>query len=128
MRATLALVVAALLAPCVTQAQTTRVTSSSPPEAKLVAIDRGTSVVATSEIRDYGTLLDSLARKCPEGRSFIGDIAVRATQLLEERRVPFSVKRMLVAMDEAIPREAAKQVKCTEVASALVVMISGGDS
>ena len=107
--------------------QTTSVTSSSPTEAKLVAIDQGVPVVPTSEVRYYGTLLDKLNSKCPENRTFIGDIAVRGTQLLKsDKGVTLSVKKFLEAMDGAIPPEAANVVKCTEISAALVVMIGGG--
>jgi hypothetical protein len=61
-------------------AQTTTVTSSSPPEAKLAAIDKGSPVVSTSAISQYARVLDRLDSKCTESRTRIGDIAVKGVE------------------------------------------------
>ena len=119
------LLVLFVLNPTSAEAQKVRVTSTSPPEAKLAAIDTQSPTVSQALVNVYATLLDRLDQKCPEDRSFIGDIAVKGVQLLEsEKDVKMTLLQFLAAMDKSIPAEAAGQVRCTEIAAALVTMIN----
>lgn len=127
MRLRIAVLAVFLAAVCVSdgEAQTTTVTDNSPPEAKLVSIDRQSTRVPTRLVRYYGRLLDRLDRKCTEPRTRISDMAVKGVQLLEEDKgVSMSNREMLEAMDESMPEGSASlNLQCSEIVALLVTMI-----
>jgi hypothetical protein len=67
-----------------------RVTESEPvvsaqnTETLLARIDSNERTPSTTVVRRYGRLLDRLDLRCTEERSMLGDMAVRATQLVNE--------------------------------------------
>lgn len=126
MRTAILILVALLTGPLtVSFAQNVRVTDSSPPEAKLAAIDQGSTVVSRSRIRDYGRPLNRLDQKCKEPRERIADYAVKGVELLKEKKnVRMSILRFLQAMDESIPKGSESlDLSCAEITALLVTMI-----
>ncbi len=104
--------------------QTVRVTSFSPPEAKLAAIDKGTNVVSASLIQLYARRIESLKRKCKEDATSIADTAVKGVEGLQKwRGVSMSILGFLSAMDESIPVDAESLgLSCVEISSLLIAM------
>ncbi len=72
---------------------------------------------------EYTQRLTTLTRKCGEPQMSVSDIAVRGTQVMQEKRgVSMSSLEFLDAMDDAIPDEATGAVNCTEIAAVLVAI------
>ena len=106
-------------------AQTVTVTSSSPAEAKLAAIDAGSKVVQQSAVRQYVLLLDALDLKCKENRTQIGNIAAKGVQLLAEKKVTMNHLKFLQSMNGALPEGSETlSLSCAEIAALLVTMIN----
>ena len=61
------------------------VTSTSPPEARMAALDAAGQTVEKCTIRQYGELLDGLDGKCREDRAEIAGMVAKAVQLLARR-------------------------------------------
>ena len=71
---------------------------------------------------EYDRLLDSLVTKCGEERIGVSDTAVRGTQVMKDKRnVTMSALEFLIAMDGAIPPEAAP-TNCNEIAAAFITL------
>jgi hypothetical protein len=118
------LILVAMLLPRPVAAQTVTVTSSSPPEAKLAAIDAHSKIVQQSAVRQYATLLDRLDRKCKENRVQIGDITAKGVQLLAEKRVTMTHLRFLQSMDGSMPEGSERLgLSCAEIGAMLVTLI-----
>jgi hypothetical protein len=93
------------------------------PEGKLAAIDSGTRNVTEAMVRPYAIALDSLQARCVEPRDRIGDFAVVGVEQLSAVGKKLSIGSFLEMMNGSIPEEAAKdQIKCSEIAAALVVL------
>jgi hypothetical protein len=112
----------AILAGCSDGTAGMEVTNSSPPEAKLAAIDLGTRRVPPDTIATYASVLDRLQGKCTEPRDRIGDFAVVGVdQLKEEKGMEVTIYRFLRMMDDSVPSSTDK-LKCIEIAAALVTL------
>jgi hypothetical protein len=64
-------------------AQSGRVTSASPVEQQLAALDQGTPFIRVGSEAPYRLVLDHLAPKCTEARSRISDMAVTARSIIK---------------------------------------------
>ena len=105
-------------------AQTVTVTSSSPVEAKLAAIDARSKVVQQSVIRQYARLLDSVDRKCKENRTQLGDITAKGVELLAEKKVKMTHLKFLQSMNDSMPEGAETlNLSCVEIGALLATMI-----
>lgn len=121
-RVSLLLAILLLLPISSVAAQSVSVTDNSPPEVLLAFIDTNQNPVPQRLVNQYADLLDTLNPRCTERRSMISDMAVRATQLLEDDYgTSVSVRfflRQLRDATEGIPRR-----ECSELVAALIVMI-----
>jgi hypothetical protein len=124
MRAFGSVILLAVILPEFATAQTVTVTSSSPVEAKLAAVDACSKVVQQTAVRRYERLLDDLDRKCKEGRTQIGDIAVKGVELLAKKRVTMTNLKFLQSMSDSMPEGSQSlNLSCAEIAAILVTMI-----
>ncbi|MCH8066918.1 MAG: hypothetical protein IIC90_14030, partial [Chloroflexi bacterium] len=100
--------------------------SDSDVEYQLAVVDKG-GFVATddSSIDLYDRALDRAERKCTDNRRRIGDYAVKAQQLLEERGIRASILELINAIDQSIPAEIAP-TSCADIVAALVTLMIGG--
>lgn len=100
-----------------------QVTSTSPIEAKLAALDTRSNTVQSSIVRQYAQLLDHLALKCRENRQQIADFSSKGVELLGNKRVTISHFGFLQSMKASIPDDAPPGIlSCAEVAAALVTL------
>jgi hypothetical protein len=100
--------------------------SEDDPEYKLASIDAGYPLdLDDRSIGRYGRLLNRLERKCPDAdREFVGDMAVRSTQLLADEGVEATVLEMLRGADRALSGGTQQLgVECSEVFASLVVLM-----
>lgn len=101
------------------------VRDNSPPAVLLAFIDTNQDPVPRSLEAVYDDLLDSTDSNCPEGRQKISDMAVKTTQFLEEDYgKDVSARRVLEELKAA--SEGGSPRPCSELLSALTVMIGGG--
>lgn len=123
MRAFGSMILLAIILPELATAQTVTVTSSSPIEAKLAAIDARSKVVQQPVVRRYARLLDDLDRKCKESRTQIGDIAVKGVELLAQKRVTMTNLVFMQSMSGSMPEGSQSlNLSCAEIAAILVTM------
>jgi len=98
-------------------------------EYKLAVIDEGGFVSTDDPVIDrYATALDNAESVCPESRTMLSDIAVRAVQLLDEN-VPGHTEdalSMLRAIHQAASGGQGLGVECTEIAATIIVLIQEG--
>lgn len=124
MRAFGSMILLAIILPELATAQTVTVTSSSPIEAKLAAIDARSKVVQQPVVRRYARLLDDLDRKCKESRTQIGDIAVKGVELLAKKRVTMTNLKFMQSMSDSMPEGSQSlNLSCAEIGAILVTMI-----
>lgn len=103
--------------------QTVAVTSSSPPEAKLAAIDTDNTEVPPSTVQEYKKLLDDLDQKCTENRAQIGDIAVKGVQLFSEKKITMTLLKFLESMNGSMPEGSQTlNLRCAEIAAMFITM------
>lgn len=96
-------------------------------EYKLAVVDEGGFVSTDDPVIDrYASALDEAEAVCPENRTMLADIAVRAVQILDEDAPGHSENAL--SMLSAISAAAGDDlgIECTEIAATLLVMIQGG--
>ena len=101
-----------------------RVTEGSPMEAVLASIDEGSPVVPRSVVTVYANFLNRIDARCTQSRTDIGDMAARATELIEDnygREV--KILTVLRELDKATSPPVEPGLNCSEVLAALVVLI-----
>ena len=113
-----------VLSPTPLLAQVVTVTTVSPIEAKLAALDSGRMDVKQSTINNYTRLLNELGKKCKEERRLIGDYASKGVELLKEKNVSMNRLEFLEAMNQSIPENAKAKlnVRCAEISALLVTI------
>ena len=104
--------------------QTVRITSSSPPEAKLAAIDHDSRTLPAVTIRQYASFLDRLEPRCRQSRTLIADMVVASRDQLRERyRKRTTLLAFLglavIMMDESD----LKEQDCAETFTLLVITL-----
>jgi hypothetical protein len=98
--------------------------SEDDPEYQLAVIDAGTFVdFDDPSIDAYARALDAADAKCKEGRSLVGDYAVKAQQLLADEGINVTVLQALRAIDQSIPDD-SPELDCAEIAAAWVVLMT----
>jgi len=127
-KAVIALSAVAILGMCIAGARddapagSVHVTSASTVEQKLAAIDGGSPSLQPGSEVAYRLALDALAPKCTEGRSQLGDMAVKTQQLAEEMGGPRpSTLRLLQDVSESIP-PGAPPMPCAELFALLLTL------
>lgn len=96
--------------------------SSSDPEYQLAAIDKGTQYPSDSVIGPYANALSRLSKKCNERPISLGDMAVTAQELLEDKGRRLSLLEILNNVNNFIPNGSTAKSNCIEVFTALVVL------
>jgi hypothetical protein len=107
-------------------AQMVTVTDSSPPEAKLAAIDAQGRLVQQSTITKFSAALDDLDRKCTEDRTQIANMVVTSVKLLaDEKSVTMTHLKFMQSMNDSMPKGSERlNLSCAEIAAMLVTMIN----
>ncbi len=107
--------------------QNVTVTDSSPIEAKLAGIDRGSIVVPQSVVREYGRLLDRAHGRCTQSRTFVADMVVKATQILKkDYNKTFTIREILQAFDVMMSEAGFSQRQdCGPLITLLVITLGG---
>ena len=83
----------------------------------LAAIDAKTSSVPKVTIDRYVRVLDSLEQKCAQARAMIGDMAVKAVQMLrEEEQITITVLSFMEQMDAGVP-DGIPEMNCAATSS-----------
>lgn len=98
-------------------------------EYKLAVADEGGFVSTDDPVIDrYAAALDNAEAVCPESRTMLADIAVRAVQLLDENVPGHSENAlsMLRAIHQAATGSEDLGVECTEIAATIIVLIQEG--
>ena len=98
-------------------------------EYKLAVIDQGGFVSTDDPVIDrYAAALDGAEAVCPEGRTMLSDIAVRAVQLLDESVPAHSENAlsMLQAITQAASGNEDLGIECTELAATIIILIEQG--
>lgn len=104
-------------------AQKVEVTDNSPVAWKLASIDHESTFLDRNLLQRYEYTLEQTVEKCQEGRQQVADMALKATQILEEEKgVEMRAYRMLQSADDAVPPSAAPQ-KCSDIFALLVTQI-----
>ena len=94
-------------------------------EALLAQIDENGRTPSAAAVRRYGRLLDTLDSRCTDRRSMLGDMAVRATQLVkEDSGKTVKVLEVLEGMVEGTA--GLRSVECAQYFAALIVLIGAG--
>jgi hypothetical protein len=115
---------AATLLATSTQAQNVTVGSTSPPEAKMAAMDTHSTSVPQATLRQYGALLNSVDTKCKEDRAQIANMVAKGVELLEKKGVTMTYLKFLQSLDGAMPKGSeALNLSCAEMSALLVTMI-----
>jgi hypothetical protein len=100
------------------------VTASSPPYAKLAALDAGSPNPPPSLIQKFETLLSSLSKKCPtDTQQLLSDYIVKSQELLKEKGVNLSLLEIADHVDNSMPGK-AELGKCAQVFAAFVTLTS----
>jgi hypothetical protein len=102
--------------------------SEKDPEYKLASIDAGYELdLDDPSIQSYGRLLNRLDRKCPDAdRTFVGDMAVKSTQILADEGVTASILEMLEGADIALSGGTQDlRIDCPEIFASIAVMMIG---
>ena len=98
-------------------------------EYQLAVVDEGGFVSTDDPVIDrYAEALDNAEAVCPESRTMLSDIAVRAVQLLNENVPGHSENAlsMLQAIHQAASGNEDLGVECTEIAASIIVLIEEG--
>lgn len=93
-------------------------------EYKLAVINAGYRVPDNdSSISRFGSLLDSIQRKCRNGRRQIADMTVFAQRQLEEKGVKIALLELMEKLDYSIPNEAiGANLDFAEVTAAFITI------
>lgn len=99
------------------------VTSDSPLEEKLAAIDLGSSLVPEAVIAEYVAVLDRLEPKCKQPREEVGGFALTGVKLLkEDKGIEMPALKMLNLMDGAISPKALEGLGPMDCASIMALI------
>lgn len=89
----------------------------------------GHSLAASdSTVAEFQTLLNSITAKVPENETQVGDITVAMWQHLKKKGKPVPLLDLMRDCDAALPPEAAKKVKYSEIAAAVATLIIQGQA
>ena len=107
--------------------QKVEVTSSSPPEAKLAAIDLGTPYVERSLIQRYGRLLNNAQRWCTQSRTRIADMTAKSVEILREQYGKRVTNLQVLEFFDTMMREAKLSEKqdCAPLFTLVVIGMGG---
>ena len=101
------------------------VVSAQNTETLLARIDSNERTPSTTVVRRYGRLLDRLDLRCTDGRSMLGDMAVRATQLVkEDSGKTVKILEVLEVMVEGTV--GLRSVGCAQYFAVATVLIGAG--
>lgn len=118
------IVALSIVLPCVLEAQTVRVTSSSPPEAKLAAILHDSRTLPAVTIRQYASFLDRLEPRCRQSRTRIADMVVASRDQLRERyRKRMTLLAFLEAAAIMMDESDLEEQNCAETFTLLVITL-----
>lgn len=94
-------------------------------EENLARIDLGERSPSSQQVQPYRRLLGTLEGRCTEERTMIGDMATRATQLIEENYDRSVTTRRVLEELESATRGLAP-TDCSSILAPLITMIGEG--
>ena len=114
----------ALLISSPSLAQEVTVTGSSPPEAKLAALEAGSNKVSTATVRRYAAYLDRLEPRCQQPRTQIAEIAMGAGDTLQNQyRKSMSYLQILQEAVTMMDESGLRNQDCIQTFSLLVISL-----
>lgn len=106
--------------------QQVQVTDSSPPEAKLAAIEHNSRTLSPSTIRPYGAFLDGLEAHCRQSRMFLSDMVLEGRkQLRSNYGKDMSILRFGQAAARMMRESGLSDADCTGTIALLVTTLGG---
>ena len=91
----------------------------------MALIDQRSAGAVVGRPSDYTVLLDSLTERCDQSRTHIGDMAVKAQQLIrEEFQRDVTIRSVLLGLSAATANQTG--VDCAGVLAPLMVLLGKG--